>query len=139
MHAFIHAHAHIYAHTITHLLIHSHVYIPPLTSMIPYYIVFTGKISRLSYESPRTVLLKMLDGTAATLRTNFFNDDRYALSLRVRALLPSPPSVQYCTVLYCTVLYSLLCYILLYSIMFCSNQLCPLSKASLFIFDIRTF
>jgi NAD-specific glutamate dehydrogenase len=25
----------------------------------------------------------MLDGTAATLRTNFFNEDRYALSLRV--------------------------------------------------------
>jgi hypothetical protein len=47
-----------------------------------------GKISRLSYESPRTVLLKMLDGTAATLRTNFFNDDRYALSLRV--ILYSP-------------------------------------------------
>ena len=44
----------------------------------------TGKISRLQYESPRTVLLKMLDGTAATLRTNFFNEDRYALSLRVR-------------------------------------------------------
>ena len=42
-----------------------------------------GKVSRLSYESPRIVLLKMLDGTAATLRTNFFNEDRYALSLRV--------------------------------------------------------
>eukprot|EP00596_Hydrurales_sp_CCMP1899_P000433 CAMPEP_0119043108 /NCGR_PEP_ID=MMETSP1177-20130426/17647_1 /TAXON_ID=2985 /ORGANISM="Ochromonas sp, Strain CCMP1899" /LENGTH=989 /DNA_ID=CAMNT_0007010475 /DNA_START=132 /DNA_END=3098 /DNA_ORIENTATION=- len=49
-------------------------------------------ICMLSFDSPRTVLLKMLDGTAAALRTNFFNEDRYALSLRIdpSIMMPSP-------------------------------------------------
>ena len=46
-----------------------------------------GKVSRLNYEFSRTILLKMLDATAATLKTNFFNEDRYALSLRVRTYI----------------------------------------------------
>jgi hypothetical protein len=80
---------------------------PLLSSPSPIPYNLEGKVSRLSYESPRIVLLKMLDGAAATLRTNFFNEDRYALSLRVslshtdsdfdsavnlNLLLRSPPS-----------------------------------------------
>ena len=78
MSAYLDTHTHANSHTQTHTYTHNHSYSHTLPS-----IYRVGKISRLSYESPRTVLLKMLDGTAATLRTNFFNDDRYALSLRV--------------------------------------------------------
>ena len=124
-----HTQSYMLTHTRTqwliHLLIHSHVH--PNTNLND--TVFTGKISRLSYESPRTILLKMLDGTAATLRTNFFNDDRYALSLRVRSLLSS----------LCSVLFYLLYYILLCSIVFCSYQLCSRSKAPLLTIDKSTF
>lgn len=53
------------------------------------------RISELHLESARTLLLKMLEAVESTLRTNFFNDDRYALSLRVKPTImtsnnPSP-------------------------------------------------
>lgn len=41
------------------------------------------KINLLQVDSSRMALSKMLDAVKATLRTNFHNDNRYALSLRV--------------------------------------------------------
>ena len=41
------------------------------------------KIQVLQNDVARATLQKMLAAIKATLRTNFFNEDRYALSLRV--------------------------------------------------------
>jgi len=42
-----------------------------------------AKITRLHHEPARILLLKMLEAVKSTLRTNFYNPDRYALSLRI--------------------------------------------------------
>ena len=42
-----------------------------------------AKIAGVQVESARRLLTRMLDGVHATLRTNYYNDDRYALSLRL--------------------------------------------------------
>jgi len=42
-----------------------------------------NKASRLHHEAARVLLLKMLEAVRLTLRTNFYNEDRYALSLRI--------------------------------------------------------
>ncbi len=42
-----------------------------------------SKINRLQDEAARTVLSKMLDAVKASLRTNFFHEDRYALGIKV--------------------------------------------------------
>lgn len=42
-----------------------------------------ASIARQPSEMPRVVLNKMLDGVCATLRTNFFLPDRFALCLRI--------------------------------------------------------
>ena len=41
------------------------------------------KISRLHLESARILLAKFLDAVKLTLRTNYFNENRYGLGLRV--------------------------------------------------------
>lgn len=41
------------------------------------------KISLVQNDAVALVLTKMLQSVHATLRTNFYNEDRYALSLRV--------------------------------------------------------
>ena len=41
------------------------------------------KIGRLHHEAARNLLLKMLETVANILRTNFYNDNRYALSFRI--------------------------------------------------------
>ena len=41
------------------------------------------KIGRLHHEAARNLLLKMLETVANTLRTNFYNENRYALSFRI--------------------------------------------------------
>lgn len=41
------------------------------------------RIDRILNEDAKTILLKLVDGVSATLRTNFYNRDRYALGLRV--------------------------------------------------------
>lgn len=45
------------------------------------------KIGRLHHEPARNLLLKMLETVACTLRTNFYNENRYALSLRVNPII----------------------------------------------------
>lgn len=42
-----------------------------------------SRLARLQREEARFALQKMLDAVKYTLKTNFYNDDRYALSLRV--------------------------------------------------------
>jgi glutamate dehydrogenase len=42
-----------------------------------------SKIAPLGYAAGRTVLDKFLDALHTTLRTNFYNEDRYALSMRM--------------------------------------------------------
>jgi len=42
-----------------------------------------SKIDKLPHPSSRVVLLKMVDAVKSILRTNFYNEDRYALSFRV--------------------------------------------------------
>lgn len=42
-----------------------------------------NKIDKLPHPSSKIVLNKMLDAIKVTLRTNFYNEDRYALSMRV--------------------------------------------------------
>lgn len=49
-----------------------------------------AKISVLHFEAARVLLLKMLETTRLTLRTNFFNKGRFALSLRVDPTLLVP-------------------------------------------------
>ena len=49
-----------------------------------------AKIQILQNESSRTLLLKLLDAVQKTLRTNFFNNGRYALSLRVDPTIMVP-------------------------------------------------
>lgn len=49
-----------------------------------------GKLPTLSSESAKILLGKMLDAVHATLRTNFYNEDRYALSLRVAPIIMMP-------------------------------------------------
>jgi glutamate dehydrogenase len=49
-----------------------------------------GKLSTLPNESSKILVGKMLDAVHATLRTNFFNADRYALSLRVDPMIMMP-------------------------------------------------
>lgn len=51
----------------------------------------TDRIKNLQL-GPRTLLSKMLDATNKTLRTNFFIDGRYALSLRVDPMIMMPES-----------------------------------------------
>eukprot|EP01038_Epipyxis_sp_PR26KG_P010640 gene10640-14290_t len=45
--------------------------------------IFT-KISLIQHDAGKLLLTRMLEATRNTLRTNFYRDDRYALSLRVR-------------------------------------------------------
>ena len=55
------------------------------------------KIDRLTNDSARVVLVKLLSAVTATLRTNVFNEDRYALSLRLdpSIMMPTPaPGVE---------------------------------------------
>jgi glutamate dehydrogenase len=47
----------------------------------------SSKISALQLEPAKLILNKMLEATRLTLRTNLFNSDRYALSLRVHPSL----------------------------------------------------
>jgi glutamate dehydrogenase len=42
-----------------------------------------GKIDTLQVETAKRLLTRMIDAVQATLRTNFFNEDRYALSMRL--------------------------------------------------------
>jgi len=51
-----------------------------------------AKISRLQHEAARLVLLKMLEAVRATLRTNYYHADRYALGLRVNPQIMVPSS-----------------------------------------------
>ena len=41
------------------------------------------RISSMHHEAMRTLLLKMVDAVAYTLRTNYYHENRYALALRV--------------------------------------------------------
>lgn len=52
------------------------------------------QISTHPVKSVRLALKKMLDAVHATLRTNFYNSDRYALSLRLNPTIMNPPEVQ---------------------------------------------
>lgn len=45
--------------------------------------IIRAKCQRLHLESARILLSEMLDATGKSLRTNFFNEGRYALSIRV--------------------------------------------------------
>lgn len=51
-----------------------------------------NKISGIQVESARLLLSKMLDSVHGTYRTNFYNDNRYALSLRLdpKIMVPEP-------------------------------------------------
>lgn len=49
-----------------------------------------NKVSRLHHEPARVLLLKMLDTVKLTLRTNYYNEDRYALSMRVHPSVMIP-------------------------------------------------
>lgn len=51
-----------------------------------------SKIKGIQFDGPRRLLDKMLDGVQATLRTNFYNEDRYALSLRLHPSIMMPPN-----------------------------------------------
>lgn len=53
-----------------------------------------GKIKGILLDSPRIVLDKMLDAVQATLRTNFYNEDRYALSLRLSPSIMMPSTAN---------------------------------------------
>eukprot|EP01033_Poteriospumella_lacustris_P003883 gene3883-2760_t len=50
-----------------------------------------SKIPTLPSEASKLLIGKMLDAVHATLRTNFYNADRYALSLRVDPMIMMPP------------------------------------------------
>lgn len=50
-----------------------------------------SKISRLHHDAGRILLQKMLETVRLTLRTNFYNQDRYALSLRVNPTIMGVP------------------------------------------------
>ena len=52
------------------------------------------KIARLHHEPARVLLLRLLDAVRLTLRTNFFNKDRYALSLRVNPSIMMAGSLE---------------------------------------------
>lgn len=47
------------------------------------YNLLHAKISKIPYDNPRILLLKMLEAVQLTLRTNFYNNNRYALSMRI--------------------------------------------------------
>jgi len=49
-----------------------------------------NKVARLHHEPARVLLLKMLDTVKLTLRTNFYNEDRYALSMRIHPSVMVP-------------------------------------------------
>lgn len=58
----------------------------------------TTKISRLHHEAARNLLLKMLDTVKGTLRTNFYCENRYALSLRLHPSImvgPTAPAMPF--------------------------------------------
>jgi glutamate dehydrogenase len=52
------------------------------------------KISRLHHEPARILLNKLLEAVRATLRTNFYNEDRYALDVRVHPSIMHEPSAN---------------------------------------------
>jgi glutamate dehydrogenase len=52
------------------------------------------KISRLHHEPARILLNKLLEAVRATLRTNFYNEDRYALAVRVHPSIMHEPSAN---------------------------------------------
>jgi glutamate dehydrogenase len=53
------------------------------------------KISVLQDEAARRLLNRMLDGVQSTLRTNYYNDERYALSLRLEPSFMVSSSKEY--------------------------------------------
>lgn len=60
-----------------------------------------SKIDEVHLESAKLLLTKMLDAVHATLRTNFFNSERYALSVRINPAImsqnsPLPYGVFFC-------------------------------------------
>lgn len=58
--------------------------------------VIGERISQLHLQEARNLLLKMLEAVKLTLRTNFFNENRYALSLRVNpAIMTTNSPVPY--------------------------------------------